>query len=125
MAADKSISVRFRRIDRADDLVGIVEHEARALRRRHPQIVSLAVLVEKRHRRHRTGNPVRAQVSVELRGKVIVSSKRSDDPDESVCAPAAVYRAFHAVEHAVSAYLDRHDARRHGHFQAHLGHVVG
>jgi ribosome-associated translation inhibitor RaiA len=118
MLNNTSIDIRFRRIDHSNKLIEIIEDEAYALRRRHPQVRCCAVVVEKQNQRHLKGNPIRAHVSLRIPGKVVFSSKMSDEPDESASAAAALFQAFSAAEHTLTTYLNRHKGMRQMHHRS-------
>jgi len=120
MSGHDSTTVRFYHISQTDKLIKSIYDEARKLKQRHHQIISCAVTVEKQQRRHLKGNPIRAQIRLELPGKVIVSSKKSDHPDEFTSASAALSHAFNAAEHAVSAHLNRCLMVRRDHYRPRL-----
>lgn len=114
MSETISISICFRHIEHSNDLVVLIETEARALQRRHPELQNCSVIIEKRHRRHRTANAIRARVSVGVPGRILISAKTSTSRDESTGAAAALSHAFDAAEHALVTHQSRLRAR-HGH----------
>jgi hypothetical protein len=103
----RNISMRFRHISRPNDLVELIDWEARRLCERHPQTQRCSVVVEKPNQRHNKGNPVRAQITLSVTGKSILSSKEADGPDEMGNAAVALLSAFDAAEHSLSTYLCR------------------
>jgi ribosome-associated translation inhibitor RaiA len=108
-----AVTMRFRQMEQSNELLQIVESEARSLKRRHPRISKCSVVIEKRQNRRRNGNPIRARVTVVLAGKVFVSSTASTDTDELSSAIAAIFNSFKGVERAVTVHqMRRSEARR-------------
>lgn len=115
MPHNTSLSLRFKNISSSNELVEIAENEVRSLRRRHPRVISCNVIVGKRHRRHRKGNPIHARVTLELVDRTVLSSKEVNVADADASASVALCQAFHAAEHGLVVHESRTESSRRGH----------
>ena len=104
---NRNISMRFQHISCANPLIEIVDKETERLQKHHPRIRGFSIIVEKTHRKHKKGNPVRAQVIISLPNKRIVVSKEVDGMTEGDNAAIALRHMFDVSECAVDQYIKK------------------
>jgi len=109
---DNLTTVTFRHVPHSPDLTEQVEQEARKLRRRHDCVQRCKVVIERPHRRRRSGDLYRANVLVSLPGKKLFSPRQIKSQRSHEDPAAAVSAAFNALEQAVNTYVHRWDRPR-------------
>jgi hypothetical protein len=99
--------LRHYNVQLSRDIIKLISDETQRIQKHHPQAISCSVTLTRPHRRHHKGDGVRAQVSVALPGRHLVSTKEAGGHSESENALTALFNAFDAAERLAHTYLDR------------------
>jgi len=105
MGSVKPIQITFRHLPHFDELAALVERRAEELVAQRAPIISVRAALERPHRRHRKGSPVRVSLELGVPERTIVARARHED------ARAAIHEAFDIAERALRAH---HERRRRG-----------
>lgn len=105
---EKQRKLRFQHVRLSRDIINLIDDETRRIQRHYPQVLTCAVALSKPNRRRHKGDKIRAQVSMTLPGKRLVSTKDADGPSEPVNALAALLDAFDAADRLADTYLQKH-----------------
>ena len=99
--------LRYQNVQLTHDIVETVHDETRRIQKHYPHTLSCSVSLSKPHRKHHKGDGVRAQVSLALPGRRLVSTKDASGHSESENALTAILDAFDAAERMAHAHLQR------------------
>ena len=108
----RNISTRFYHISAPNHLLDIIEKETARMQRCHPDIQGFKITAALSNSRHRHGNQIRAQVSVNLRHSTLVATKEVEGMSERENAVVALGRAFDAVANEVEHFYHRERFRQ-------------
>jgi ribosome-associated translation inhibitor RaiA len=106
---EKAVQITHRHLDPSDEIIAYIDREARKLKSLHHQVISCHVTLEKPHRRHHKGNPVRVRAVVQVPGKQLVASK---EPSESGSPTADLLMAANGVFQVLTRALRSKQGRR-------------